>query len=434
VTATAIRRAIAATLLGVACSDPTQPFPVQSFRVSPAVQWSGGTVLLRSPYFVGRTPLPAIVAAAESLSAVRVDDSTVTVRLPRVPTGVVALSVAHDGRTDSVATVQVFGVRGKRTLTPGLAGELLATDSGDHPVVLGNTDAAVVQRAPIGRIDLVTGLGVTLPGVLGPAAIQYGLAPSTPHGAFAVRDSSDSLRLVTLLTSPPAILSTVPFVGTGQTRQVAQLSPGIWLFTGSHVSSTRAEADTCCVYRYQGPTESPWSVFLSPRGDRSTLAVNVIGGRVPVFDNATGDTAYTLPLGGTEGIGFSTDGTTLYAVGGAINVPDTLLAVDATDGRVVAGKVRLPEGFLSFGLGYSGHGGGRLLVAAANASVLALLVYDAATLTLQGVLETPDECGVNPTIGLCFYGVVAVDDARSVAHIVIPGSPTPVWTFDLLPQ
>lgn len=388
---------------------------------------------LRSAYFVGRSPLPTILAAAETLTAVRADDSTLSVTLPRRASGTVAVSVAHDGRIDSVAAVQLFGFANKRTLAPGLAGELLIQDSGGHPVVLGNTDAAVVQYAPIGRIDLVTGSGVTLTSVVGPSAVQYGLAPSTPDGAFAVRDSTDSVRLAMLLTSPPTVLGTVPFVGTGFVRQVTQLSPGLWLFTGPHTTVTRAEIDPCCNPRFSTPTESPWAVALSPRGDRTTLAALVVGGRVPVFDNAAGDTAFTLPLEATEGVAFSSDGGTLYAVGGPINQPDTVLAVDATDGHLVAGKVHLPDGFVSFGLAYSTAAGGRLLVAAANPSSLALLVYNANTLALEGVLETADDCGAQPFTGQCSYGAVATDDSRQEAHIVVPGSPTPVWTFDLLP-
>lgn len=426
--------AAAALLLVAACSDPTQPFPQASFSVSPATQWSGGVVAVRSVYFVGRTPLPVMLAAGETLSVARVDDSTIAVTMPWMRTGIVSVSVARDGGQDSVAAVQLYGFREKRTTAPGLAGELLVADSSGYPMVLGNTDAPVAQYAPIGRINLVSGAGITLTGVYGPSTVQYGLAPSTPSGAFAVRDSTDSVRLAALLTSPsPALVATVPFVGTGQVRQVTQLSPGLWLFTHSHTSFTQAEADPCCTPRFSTPTESPWAVFLSPRGDRTTLATMVVGGGVPVFDNTSGDTAFTLRLEATEGAVFSPSGAILYAVGGAINVPDTLLAVDATDGHTLAGKVRLPDGFVSFAIGYSTGGGGRLLVAAANAVVLALLVYDAATLALQGVLVTQESCGAAPTTGPCFAGAVAVDDARHEAHIVVPGSPTPSWTFDLLP-
>ena len=422
--------AAAALLLGVACSDPTQSFQLPPFTVSPAAQWSGGTVTLGSPYFVGRNPLPSILASAETLAAVRATDSTVHLTLPRGATGPVTLSLTHDGRVDSIASVQRYGFRERRDLMPALAGELLVANSGDHPMVLGNTEG--IQWTPLGRIDLVSGTGQTFTTVLGPSNVVYGLSPSTPAGAFAVRDSTDSVRLATLLASPPAVVGTVPFVGTGFVRQVAQLSPGIWLFTGSHTSSVRAEADSCCLPRFSTPTESPWALFLSPRGDRTTMAVNVAQGQVPVFDNATGDTAFTLPLQGTEGIAFSSDGTRLFAVGGYFD-SDTLVAVDATTGQVLAGMVGLPDGFHSFSLAYSAGGGGRLVVAAANPVVLALLVYDAATLALQGVLTTPDDCGAFPMTGVCSYGVVAVDDVRGAAHIVVPGSPTPAWTFDLLP-
>ena len=432
-TSSPLRQAAAAAfLLGVACSDPTQPFPFQSFSVSPALQWSGGVVTLRSSYFVGRSTLPTLLAGTDTLSALRVDDSTLSVTLPRRPSGIVAISVAHDGRSDSVAAVQLAGLRATRVLSPGLQGELLVSDSGGHPFVLGNSDAPFAPYVPVGRIDLVTGSGVTLTSVLGPSSVQYGLAPSTPAGAYAVRDSTDSVRLVVLLTSPPTVLRSVPFVGAGFVRHAVQLSAGLWLFTGSHTTTVRAEGDSCCLPRFSFQIESPWSVFLSPRGDRTALVANVVGGGVPVFDNSTGDSAFTIPVVGTEGIVFSPDGSTLYAAGGFTNQPDTLFALDATDGHAVAAKVRLPSGFVSFGLGYSTGGSGRILVAAANPTTLALLVYNAHTLALEGVLETADDCGAQPFTGPCFYGAVAVDDARLEAHIVIPGSPTPVWTFDLL--
>ena len=75
---------------------------------------------LRSSYFAGRFTLPTLLAGTDTLSAVRVDDSTLSVTLPRRPSGVVAISVAHDGRSDSVAAVQLAGLRATRVLSPGL--------------------------------------------------------------------------------------------------------------------------------------------------------------------------------------------------------------------------------------------------------------------------------------------------------------------------
>lgn len=426
-----------AVILSAACSDPSQPVSIPAVAVAPATQWSGGQVTLRSSYFVGRNPLPPILASGDPLPAVRMDDSTVSVSLPRGATGPVALFIAHDGRVDSVASVQRIGFREKRQLTPALAGTLLTADSADHPMVLGNVDGDNYLAEPVGRIDLVSGVGLVFSGIVGPSEYYYGLSPSTPAGTYAVRDSTDSIRLARLLVSPPAIVGTAPCWQPGPVRQVSRLSPGMWLYTDHHSSVIYAEADGCSQPRFEFQMESPWGVFLSPRGDRTALAVYyVFQGYVPVFDNVAGDTAFTLPLQGTLGIAFSPDGARLFAVGGLWR-SDSLVVVDATAGKLLAPQVGLPEYFSSFSLAYSTTGGGRLLAAVADLSVpsvLALLVYDATTLKLEGVLTTPDDCGASPRNGPCFNnGVVAVDDVRHVAHIVIPGSPAAlVFTFDLL--
>jgi len=308
----------------------------------------------------------------------------------------------------------------------------MIVDSGGHPWATGNTITGAPQYAPMGRIDLVTGVGQTFATVLGPSTVQYGWSPSATAGTAVARDSADTLRLYNLLTTPPQPIGPPLFGGqTGYVRHLAQLSAGLWLFTQSHWSFTRGEADTVPM-RIQVQTESPWSVFMSPRGDRTTMTVNVVTGGVPVFDNLSGDTAFSLPLPGTEGIAFSPSGDTLYAVGGYYLFPDTIVAVDATTGAMLHPKVRLPGDFIAFSLAYSTTGGGHLLVGAADATTLALLVYDARTLELVGILPTGDNCGQYPMTGNCWYGAVAVDDARHVAHLVMPDGPTPVWTFDIL--
>lgn len=426
----------ATVFLVAACSDPVDPGPPPAFSRTPAAQWSGGSLTLRSPFLVGLTSLPIITAAADTLTLSRVDDSTVTTTLPEGPSGSVTLRLARGTRFDSVASVQRVGFREKRTALPALAGELLVADSGGHPLVYGNTDAPVEWGAPLGRIDLAAAAGQTVTGVRGPSNVVYGLSPSLPVGTFVVRDATDSVKLFRLLPPPAAPVRPVPGVGTSFVRQVAQLSAGMWLFTGSHMSYTRAEADSPNVHRITITAESPWAVFLSPRSDRTTLATTVTGPQpgVPVFDNVTGDTAFSLPLLGTEGAAFSPDGGIIYAVGGADYSADTLVAVDATTGQTLSGKMGLPPGYVGFSIAFTSSGGGRLLVGAATASSLALLVYDATTLTLLGVLPSGDTCGPYPMTGECSYGVVAVDESLHLAYIVVPGSPTPVRSFDLLPN
>lgn len=427
-TTRAAPRALAvASVLAAACSDPTEP-PLPAFAISPATQWSGGTIAVRSHYFVNRTPLPVVTAGTETLAVTRQDDSTLTASLPRGPSGPVTFSLARGTRRDSLASVQRVGFRERRTLAVSLDGELAMLPSAGGPLVLGGVVTGTEVRAPLSRVALRSGATVTFSGLRTPEITFYGLAPSSPSGAFAVRDSTDSLRLYDFTGGSPVFLATVPGVGTGFSRQAARLSSTIWLYTGSHVVRTWLATDSST--RFQGAVESPYGVFLSPRGDRTTLASFATYG-MPVFDNATGDTAFTLSIDETEGAAFSLDGTELYAVGGQYNASDTLVAVDATSGAQLA-RVSLPHGFLGFSVAYSSTAGGRVLVGAANPTTMAVLVYDARTLVLRGVLPVPDNCGAYPTAGPCFFDVVAADDAVGVAYLVQPGQPSFIWTLDLL--
>jgi hypothetical protein len=180
-------------------------------------------------------------------------------------------------------------------------------------------------------------------------------------------------------------------------------------------------------------TESPWAVYMSPAGTRTTLAATVASGSgVPVWDNTTGSVAFNLPVPFTEAAAFSTNGNVLYAVGGQQISADTIVAVDATTGAL-AHRAPLPNSLLAMGIAYrDGVGGGELLVGAATPSSLVLLVYRASTLELLGILPTDDACP-DMQAGSCFSGVVSLDEAHDRAYIVIPGNPTPIWAFDLLP-
>jgi len=429
ITRAILRALVVASVVGAACSDSTEP-SLPAFSVTPASQWSGGVVTIRSSYFTTRSQAPVIVADGDTLALTPVDDSTVTTTLPRGFSGPVIFSIARGTRTDNLGTVQRVGYRETRLLMPSLMGELMVLDSSDHPVVLGNITTARPQYAVVGRIDLVTGAGQSLDALHGTSTVQYGLSPSVAPGTIVARDTGDTLRIYNMLVSPPQSISKTKLFGTGYVRHLAQLSTGLWLYTQSHWTYTQPDSGPL---RAQVQTESPWSLFVSPRGDRTTMTVNVVTGGIPVFDNATGDTAFSLPLQGTEAITFSPDGAVLYAVGGYYYQPDTIVMVDAATGASLHPKVTLPDGFIAFSATYSTLGGGSLLIGVADTSTLALLVYDATTLALRGVLPTPNDCSANPmATSTCWYGTVAADDTRHLAYLVIPGDPTPVWSFDLV--
>jgi hypothetical protein len=424
-----VRALAVASIVGAGCSDPAEP-PLPAFSVGPATQWSGGTITIRSSYFANRAQAPIIVVGADTLAVSLIDDSTASTVLPRGASGPVLFELARGNARDSLGTVQRMGHRGTRQLYPGLSGELLVIDSADHPILFGSSSTTLIQYAPLGRVDLVTGAMTTLRSVHSTSTVIYGLSPSVAPGTIVARDTADTLRIYDMRVSPPQPLSRTLFA-SGYVRHLTLLKDSLWLYTQSHWTYTHAVGDTT-PFRAQVQTESPWSLFVSPRGDRTTMTVNVGIGGVPVFDNATGETAYTLPLAGTEAIAFTPDGSVLYAVGGYYFKPDTIVAVNAATGLSLHPKVTLPEGFIAFSAAYSTRAGGVLLIGGANTTTLALLVYDATTLELRGVLPTPDSCGSDPMVGNCWYGVVATDDGRSLAYLAIPGSPTPVWSFDLV--
>jgi hypothetical protein len=324
------------------------------------------------------------------------------------------------------------GFSGKRTVTPALYGELLATDSAGVPFVLGGAFTGTADREPIVRLRVVPGTSQQLI-LRQPSNTEYGMAPSIVPGAFTVRDATDSIRLATLLVDAPTIIDSMHGWGTGFTRQVSLLKSGVWLRTQSHYSFVSFDTGGATA---NVATASPWAVYMSPRGDRTTMATVVNGTTtpgVPVWDNATGAVAYNLPLLSSEAAAFTTNGTTLYVVGGFQYGADTLIAVNATTGALLHPKLKLPNGMEGMGVAYrDGVGGGQLLVGAATASSLALLVYRSSTLELLGILTTGDACP-DMQSGPCFSGVVSVDDLHDRAYIVIPGNPTPIWSFDLLP-
>jgi len=423
-----VRALVVASVLATGCSDPAEP-PLPAFSVSPTTQWSGGTITIRSSYFANRSVALLIVAGSDTVAYSTMDDSTATAQLPPGPSGPVTLRLVRGTRRDSLATVQRVGYSVKRTVTPALYGELLATDSAGAPVVLGGTFTGTGNREPVVRLRVVPGTSQILT-LRQPSNTQYGMAPSSIPGAFTVRDANDSIRLVTLLVDTPAIIDSMHGWSTAFTRQVSLLRSGAWLRTQSHYSYVSYDTGGSSALV---PTESPWAVYMSPRGDRTTLATVVGNAGVPVWDNATDSVAYRLPFLSTEAAAFSTDGNTLFVVGGYQYGSDSLVAVNATTGASLLPKVKLPDGMHGMGLAYRPSvSGGQLLVGAATTSTLALLVYRASTLELLGILPSGDACPDMQT-GPCFSGVVSVDDIHDRAYLVIPGTPTPIWTFELLP-
>ncbi len=417
--------AVGLLVLVVACSDPTNPSAPPVVGISPTVQWSGGEVVIQGRGLQGS---PTIVVGAETLTVSRLNDSTLSVRLPILPSGHAVLQSVQGHRLDSLGSVQIVGFRERRNVALGIYGVLVNSVSGGDPVVVGQAWPWLPDAA-VAAVNLTDGQETIYPSVKAPGG-YYGVGLSHRSAdEFILTDSAGTVGIWHLW---PAMvrLDTVPFA-LSPLRQVALLSDSIWLLTSSHYSVTRTETRTI-VPLFALPTESPWQIFISPTKDRATLAtVGGVGG-APVFDPLSGDTSYMIHGFSNVGwAGFSPDGSRLAVVGGrAYGYDDSLLVVRASDGQPVV-SARLPVGVVPMTLAYDPVKP-LLFVGAQRDSLPSVLIYDSNTLALLGELAGND-CGQDYCHFTGWSGAMAVDRSRNRLYVIWPHYPAPLWSFDLLP-
>lgn len=417
---------LAALGLVSACSDNTpvglcQP-PVVA--ISPSAQWSGGEIQLTSEAFTGGA-LPVLLAGAETLAVRRISDSIVAATVPLGASGSVPLELAVGRSRYPAGTVTRVGFHGTSTVTPGFYGELLTTFNGGTPIVVGTASPGAVL-GPIQSLDLGSMQLTSYPGIFG--ASYYGVSP-TPHPSEFVVQDSLKRPLLWRLWPTPALVDSPPS-GLALTRQLARFSDSVWVLTSHHYSNTYRNSSA--VFPGEGlQMESPWMIYLSPRGDRATFAVGTspLTG-VPVFNSITGDTAYSLGPGfsQSQAAAFSPDGDRIFFLGGG-DARDSLLSVRASTGAVLAGT-RLPDG-APFNMAADPAESLVYVETLANGQPT-VLVYDY-QFRLVGRLPAPAIAGSPGCSIACFEGTVSVDRVRNQLHLVWTGATSFIWTYDLLP-
>ena len=421
-------RFVACTVLAfvlAGCEDSTDPDPTPppECAVSPAAQWAGGTVLVRSQFFDGLDSLPPVTAAGIAMVTVRVDDSTVSATLPSIPTQTAAVEVV-DGTTHYlVDSVGVVGFRKKTTATPMAIGNpvLLLTLSGPvgiagiYPGVSPGAIGIVNLREA--RNDVVLGLRPLQAGML------RGVGATYKPGTFILWDSADIAGEWQLLPAV-AFSDTVPTaLQNVLNRNVARLSEDVWLVTHNHATDVvRSGAPTI---RFQ--FEDPFAFHLSLTADRALMS----GGGSMVLRMSTGDTVYRMPITTTHGAAFTADGSTLYATG---YLPpsgsEAVVALDAATGAT-QGQVVLPAGSSAFGLALA-TGESRILVLGQEGNVPEILVYDVATMTLVGRLLAPPSATCECS-GWLDAALIAGHAPETIYVMGYGGNATVIWEFDMLP-
>lgn len=405
----------------LSCGDSTDPGSPPTFTITPATQWSGGTVQVRSRSLTGAGALPLFTVAGRTLAAVRLDDSTASLTLPVLPSGSIALVRAGE-LPESVGVVQIIGLRNAREVPGTLGFEPLVPEGVSPLVFLAEGTGATTPALSI--LDPGTDQVTTTTGI-GPVLTSFGVMPSFRANRFVLRDSLGRLGTWELFPTP-ALHELSPYQAAGARHQT-QLGDTVWLTTFKYM---------WVVTRPSGSTESelqaisnPFRMVFSPAHARLAVAIDFVpaGRRLPVFDAVTGDTAYTLALPSSHGVAFSSGGDRLYLGARWSVAPDSLVSVTAATGQRLA-AVALPAGFTGWALAADPLAD-RLYQVADSSGTAALFVYNGTTLKPEGRLGCSAACG---NLNYASAGI-GVDATLGVIHVAYPGNPIPVLTYDRLP-
>ncbi len=339
-----------ACLLSLACASDRVTTEIP-FLAVPVEGWSGGTAMIVSPSFAGADTLPAVTVGGRALAVRWLGDAAVQVQLPDT-NGSITLEVRLRSGGRTTAPILVRGFAGVND------GPALDADARLYPWPVAGVSTALALRQ--GRLVQVN-LGALT--VSGPLAPDTGLGCPTPgsqtYGIFAPVPSATVPGLATavacgvganmlVLAVPVAPSAAAPDTGPLTGAEVAvHLARGRWLVSIGNpglVVFTRNDSGTF--------TQSPataWEALgavVSPRGDRIAPAWTKcgIGAGVPVYDSSGAVAFRVADFPCTSGpAAFSPDGSTLYEAGIDSAYRETLVAVDAGSGAVLARAVRFAD-------------------------------------------------------------------------------------------
>lgn len=407
-------------VLGCATDPSDEP---AEYALDTQAQWGGGTVVVRSASFSGRSHLPLIMVEAETLEVSRVDAERLLVRLPQRSSGDVILVLHEGARSDTIGTVRLFGYVRQSQFSPGFEYSVLVLGRRDgERVVLGNG-----MRGGLTVFSPSTGTSEAITGLRAPSG-YYGVGYTHHASRFVLRDSAGTLGIWELW---PQTVRVGDWPFTHYLRHLAQLGPSQFLSGHSHQTWT---TDTISPSQVYGPfsIEDSWMTALSPRGDRAVLAsvTSPPGVGVPVFNSLTGDAAFMLPgVANIAWAAFSADGGMLYLAGRGTTPGDSLRSIDATTGAQLA-SAPLPGPVATLAADPAGR---VLFLSLWTTSAPRLVIYDAATLTLVGDLPAPGPPPTGTFINNGWEGQIVADRSQGKVWIVWNGEPAKYFEFDMLP-
>ena len=390
---------VAATLTG--CDrDPIAGKPhIGPAAVSPHNAYAGAPVTIRA---AGLEKLQSVEIWTDTfpLTVLARGGDSVVAELPRTARGSYTLQLGKNG--PPLGGVNIIGYVGEKP-TPRLLGFYL-------DVWPAGTSASVVtsisqfepewQAGEIFELRPGTGTMTRLVSGFRNSDASYSRLPGrTPDPNVYLLQPFNTAQPVQVwrMLPTPQVLDTLSFVNF---RHAALFNDSI-TFIGLH---HRVETRTSNRLIYQGSYEETHEVIISPTRDRATLRVNGSQTGPPVFNTATGDTAYHVrSLFRSYGAAFSANGDTLWMMGVTRTHVPVVVMLRARTGEVLK---QAEFAGIPFTAMRRDPNGGRLFIFAYDYPQepigTELVVIDDQTLEVRGRVAGP-VCD-----GWCDWSVVAV--------------------------
>lgn len=398
-----------------------------SFSVTPTDQWSGGTVQVRASNFAASDPTPVIVTGTDTASVSRLNDSTFAVTVPQGPSASLHFVTTIDDSTYDIGDVHRFGLSNRDDIGARIQGNLLAESVNGDLSLLGVPPALFNLRA----YDLQTGAITDFAGV---SPAFFGPTESDHTGWFAMVDSSRHGGLYSLGASGTATLQaaydTTVFFSPDGTSFATRLSDSVWIGcvagSGWGTRVGHPPVDHLSV-------EGGCSSLIHQTG--ANWALVIAAGGSAIVDATTGDATPAPGSGALIGAA-SSDGSHLLVVRGIVAGGDSLVRIDPMTGTTSL-AVAVPAVATPLVLS-ADPGGSRLyLLATRSDASLALFIFNAADLSLQGTVPLGESC---PDRIVCSGAAIVPMASPARLVIVAPSNESldnppvsPRWTVEALP-
>lgn len=417
---------VAGTMLAIcACSDPVSTSRYDGpVTITPSIQWSGGVATVTTDQLLNYPTTPVITAGTDTLASAVVDDTTLSVTLPPLPSGTVNL-IAHGSAGDlDLGSVSLVGYSG-RIQASGFLGEQQRWSRSSPAGALGET-----ANGKVGYLHAANGVLTILP--VDDGASPYGPGASYRDNVFTVLSPNGVDFWQYSAGGTPVKLDSAP-VSNPAGRPVHELAPWTFLVPSHHSMYIEKSPDNGATFTTTyNPSaaqteESTWGVVYAPSGSLATIRVSATPMGVPVFDLPAGTLRYRVPLyEPAGGAVFTTDGE-LYMAGDTLygGPGDIVLRLDANTGAEL-GRTSIPAPWSVLGFATDVTESHLYAFLSGFPSGLAVMVLDR-SLQPVATLAVPEGTGFST---LC-DGITVIPDAAH-GKVYAMSCLGEVLTFDLL--